>query len=176
MGHKKNYRYLHHLRHLSHHRLSLWLSLSLIVSACLSCRNDASWDAEAHALMQRARDLDARHQQIDARIDSLWDATSQRLEAFLPPDFPAVDREIFLNSRNADHIRMFMSFEYLDIRAQQIVHAAGEADRHLSEEIRQLSEERRQFESDKMDFLKRLSRADQEASALYAEKLRSSAH
>src|SRR5690606_9687552 len=103
-------------------------------------------------LLTRAEALARRHTELTYRIDSLWDTTTARLAEAMPPDFPVVDRDIFLTSRNADHMRMFMSFELLDSTTRELIHAAGRADQQLAGELRQWAVEYRAFEREKQAF------------------------
>ncbi len=150
----------------------------LFLAACLSLlfactAPGADRETELTALAARAKELSLRHELLDARIDSLWDSTALQLEKALPPDFPPVDREIFLTSRNVYHITMFMSFDRLDQATQDLVYAAGKADEQLSGEMQKLAEEQRSFEADKMKFLDEISQsAGQQATVAYTEKLK----
>lgn len=150
----------------------------LFATACLSLFSacaapDSDRESALTALAARARELNLHHAQLDARIDSLWDRTALQLEKALPPDFPPVDREIFLTSRNVYHITMFMSFDRLDQATKDLVYAAGKEDEQLSGEMQELAEAQRSFEADKMRFLDEISQsAGREAAVAYTEKLK----
>ena len=126
----------------------------------------------AEALLQRAEQLQSEYAHINASIDSLWDATSAQLESSLPSDIPPVDRDIFLKSRNADHIRMFMSFEKLSPQLQSLVNEAGRYDELLASRMKNLAIEKQEFEKQKMQLLLDLERENAGTSKYYAERFR----
>lgn len=135
--------------------------------------NERDCDQQAIALLMKAQDLEERHDLIENEIDSLWDLTTAKLALGLPDHIPPSDRDIFLKSRNADHMRMFMSFDKLDRSLQELVIDAGRYDQVLASKIRILSNERLAFEKEKLQFLKKIKQNQGEvASRKIAEKLR----
>jgi len=149
--------------------LCLLLPALLILTAC---GHKAAWQAESEVLLHRGDSLEALHQLINTQIDSLWDSTTDVLAAGIPEDFPPTDREIFLRARNADHIRMFMSFKSLSPEVQAAVDNAGKYDAMLASQIRQLQVQQQAFELEKIEFLKRVEKADQKTGQMYAEAFR----
>jgi|SRR5688500_10324187 len=130
------------------------VSISLVALwVCSSCNNN---DQQAKALLLKAEELQNRHKLIENEIDSLWDLTTAKLALGLPETIPPSDRDIFLNSRNADHMRMFMSFSKLDRSLQEVVFEAGRYDQMLAAKIRSLSNERLAFEKEILQFLKKI--------------------
>jgi hypothetical protein len=145
----------------------------LIVSALVvftACGKRATFKTEGEELMSQANDLAQQHAMLNIRIDSLWDATTTALSAAIPEDFPPTDREIFLNARNADHIRMFMSFKTLDKETQALVDAAGRYDEMLASQIRSLQQQRQEFEHQKIDFLSKVADNDSSDFRYYADQ------
>jgi hypothetical protein len=138
-----------------------------------ACDSRSQWEKENAELHRQMTDLEHRQKSLQASIDSLWDITSAQLAAALPAGFPPTDRDIFLNARNADHIRMFMSFKLLDADAQSLVNQAGEQDEILAAQARALLEERQAFEQHKNQFLQKVAAEDESAGRLYASKFRS---
>ena len=138
----------------------------------VSCHHTDQWETESDALLSRMVELERRHTLLNIRIDSLWDVTTAKLESGLPADLPSVDREIFLHARNADHIRMFMSFKKLDTDLQLLVYNAGEEDKILADQARDLLEQRLEYERAKNQFLQRVEQKDLVASRIYANKFR----
>jgi len=138
------------------------------------CQHKKQWQQEEEVLLQKAHELDTRLAQLNAQIDSLWDTTSVQLAQKIPADFPAVDRDIFIKARNADHIRMFMSYKQLDDDAKALVNQAGKQDSFLAIQVRALYIERQDFEQKKLLFLSEVEKHDKAASRECAEKLRSS--
>lgn len=145
-----------------------------IVILCITsgCGNANRWDQEAAELLSRSIELEQQHIVLNERIDSLWDTTSMELEKSLPPDFPPVDKDIFLKARNADHIRMFMSYKLLDARAQALVDRAGMYDEVLAREVKQLITQREKYEVQKIAFLQKVGHSDITASREYADNFR----
>ena len=137
-----------------------------------SCNRQRAWQGEADALLIQANNLEALHAQINNRIDSLWDKTTVQIEQALPHDLPEVDRGIFLNSRNADHIRMFMSFKLLDEKTQALVDNAGKEDAMLAAQVHALKIQREEFEKRKLQFLQKIYHENEKASRMYADKFR----
>ena len=137
-----------------------------------SCAPQSPWEEESEALLRKTTALEDLHHQLNLRIDSLWDVTTDQLAGMMPSDFPSIDREIFLKARNADHIRMFMSFDLLSDDAQNLVIRAGEYDQFLAKQIHHLIAERQKFESEKNRFLSEVQQEDEAASRQYAEKFR----
>lgn len=127
---------------------------------------------QKEALLQQALALEQRNCQLNASIDSLWDATAAQLESALPASFPAIDRDIFLKARNANHIRMFMSFKQLDSKSQALVNQAGQYDEMLAAKVHHLLVEKQQFEAQKNQFLQQLAQKDLSASQAFAKKIR----
>lgn len=149
--------------------LCLLLPGTLLLAAC---DHTNAWQAESEVLLHRGDSLETQHQLINARIDSLWDATTAVLAASIPEDFPPTDREIFLKARNADHIRMFMSFKSLSPDAQAVVDNAGKYDAMLAGQIRELQAKQLAFEMEKTKFLESVEKANQQAGQMYAAAFR----
>lgn len=144
---------------------ALWLlHVALVMFAC-------AHDQQDQQLLQRALELERHQCQLNASIDSLWDATTLQLEAALPADFPSIDRGIFLKARNADHIRMFMSYNLLDNKVQSLVDEAGKYDALLAQEAHRLLAEKNKFEQEKNHFLQKLANKNPMASKKLAEKI-----
>lgn len=141
--------------------------------ALSACGSRSEWEKENANLHQELRNLELRQQSLQASIDSLWDVTSAQLAVALPAGFPPTDRNIFLNARNADHIRMFMSFKLLDADAQSLVNKAGQQDEILAAQARVLMEKRQDFERQKIQFLQKVAQTDEAAGRRYASKFRS---
>lgn len=152
-------------------RYILYLQLPAIL-VLAACDHTQSWQAESEVLLHRGDSLETQHQLINARIDSLWDATTAVLAASIPEDFPPTDREIFLKARNADHIRMFMSFKSLSPDAQAVVDNAGKYDAMLAGQIRELQAKQLAFEMEKTKFLESVEKANQQAGQMYAAAFR----
>lgn len=127
---------------------------------------------QKEVLLQQALALEQRHCQLNASIDSLWDATTAQLKSAMPADFPAIDRDIFLKARNANHIRMFMSFKQLDSKCQALVNQAGQYDEVLAAKVYHLMAEKQQFEAQKNQFLQQLAKKDLAGSQAFAQKIR----
>jgi len=136
------------------------------------CNSSKTWDEECKVLLQEAGQLELKHDKLNVSIDSLWDTTSKALALAIPEDFPPTDREIFLNSRNADHMRMFMSFKQLSAETQALVDAAGKYDTKLATEIRTLQMQKVDFEKRKTQFLRKVDEQSKEAYQQYAEQFR----
>ncbi len=137
-----------------------------------ACQPSNEWNKEGDTLVQQATLLEKKHTILNARIDSLWDATSDALDKALPADFPPVDRDIFLNARNADHIRMFMSYKSISPELQSMVDRAGEYDQMLAQQIRDLQEDKQLFEHQKIEFLQKVAQQDAATSVAYAGRFR----
>ena len=138
----------------------------------LCCDPGLRQPEEFAGLLHRAQELELRHCQLQASLDSLWDTTSLRLERALPAGFPAMDRAIFLKARNADHIRMFMSFNQLDPSTQSLVKDAGQYDKILAAQMRTLLGQMEEFERQKSQFLQKTARKDLATGRAYADELR----
>lgn len=147
----------------------LVLSYMLVLQ---SCGSRTQWEEESAELLRKTTALEELHLQLNARIDSLWDTTTTQLAVMIPADFPPTDRDIFLNARNADHMKMFMSFELLSEDAKTLVMKAGEYDQFLAKQIHHLIAEREKFEEDKNRFLTEVQHEDEAASRQYADKFR----
>lgn len=127
---------------------------------------------EYDALHQRSVELKEQHDILKKRTDSLWDVTTDQIESSLSADFPPVDRNIFLNARNADHIRMFMSFKLLDAELQDIINKAGEYDSLIASKIHSLMQKHQDFERDRISFIRKVEQNDKATGRLYADKFR----
>ena len=151
--------------------VSSFIPTILIASIFLipACQQSSSWEAEGKSLIQEGQQLRQRHDQFDARVDSLWDATTEVLRIAIPADFPPTDREIFLNARNADHIKMFMSFKSLPQETQTLVNVADSIDQQIAKGIVKLHEEQIAFDQKKIDFLVKVSKEDPAAVQQYAQ-------
>ncbi|HUR30595.1 MAG TPA: hypothetical protein VMZ69_04135 [Saprospiraceae bacterium] len=154
--------------------LKLFPAIFLLTSLFIfqSCAPHAKWEKESAALLVKTAALEDLHHQLDDRIDSLWDATTAQLAVMIPSDFPQIDREIFLKARNADHIRMFMSYSQLSADAKALINDAGDYDQFLAQQIHQLIIQKEKFEEEKNLFLTKVQHEDEEASRLYADKFR----
>lgn len=150
-------------------------SICLLITYLLiltGCNPTKVWDEECKVLLQEAEQLESKHTKLNVSIDSLWDTTSKTLAMAIPEDFPPTDREIFLNSRNADHMRMFMSFKELSAETQSLVDAAGKYDAMLATEIKTLQIQKEDFEKRKTQFLRKVDEQNKEAYQQYAEQFR----
>ena len=137
------------------------------------CQEKTShWQQEGDALLAQNAALNAKLKSLNSSVDSLWDTVSVQLDHTIPPDFPEVDRNIFIKARNAGHIRMFMSYKQLDAATQSLVNAAGVADSLLAIQIQQLYSERQAFEQQKLHFLSEVEKSDKALSKTIAEKFR----
>ena len=150
------------------------LSISFSISTIFflwGCTN-GKWEAEAELLIDQQMSLEKRYHQLNASVDSLWDHTTWILEQNLPADIPPMDRDIFLKSRNADHMRMFMSFEKLDPQLQALIHQAGHKDAYLASQMKDLFLDRQQFERRKFVFLKNIEKESPVAGRKIADQLK----
>ena len=154
----------------------LFAGLAFAILTQFSCKETHQWDQESAALIKTSKDLVDRHQQLDASVDSLWDATTAILEKQLPGNFPSIDREIFLNARNADHMMMFKSYELLDDNTKSLIVQAGLYDQKLAKEMQELMEQISQLEKSKNQFLSDVAQSDLKQSRLYASQFRSASN
>jgi hypothetical protein len=138
----------------------------------LSCKENNQWEQESTTLINSSKDLAARHLQLDASVDSLWDVTTSILEKQLPQDFPSIDRDIFLNARNADHMKMFKSYELLDNNTKSLIEQAGLYDQKIAQQMQELLEERSQLERNKVQFLGKVAQSDRDLSRQYGDQFR----
>jgi len=143
-----------------------------MIIALTACQQNSPWTQEGDALLSQAALLEEQHMKLNARIDSLWDVTSATLDKELPADFPPVDRDIFLNARNADHIRMFMSYKDISPELQALVNKAGEYDQMLAHQMREHQMEQQVFEQRKNEFLQKVAQQNESTSNEYALKFR----
>ncbi len=142
-----------------------------VTFACLtSCSHNRRWEKEAALLLDKSKKLDVLHHRLNQRIDSLWDATSIALDKALPSDFPSIDRGIFIKARNADHIRMFMSYNLLDDDAKALVSNAGAYDKMLADQVRDLFRQEQEFGQEKLKFLNQVEKNDPDAGRKYADQ------
>ena len=157
----------------AHFKILVCITFGLI--SLIACNHQTQWENESAQILSRITFLEQKQQVLNHRIDSLWDVTTAELEKNLPESMPPVDRNIFLNARNADHIRMFSSFELLDPKTQKVINRAGEYDKLLAGQVHDLFEERRQLEQLRNSFLKKVAESDTKASIEYAYKFRNTA-
>lgn len=143
----------------------------LMASLSIGCNADDPWKAEYTVLSDRSEKWHERFDSLNARIDSLWDVTSAELEAKIPPDFPEIDRDIFIHARNADHITMFMSFHQLDTALQAMVYDAGRKDALLAAQMRQLNLDKNAIDKDISIFLQQVAASDPDASRRMSDAL-----
>ncbi len=137
------------------------------------CHNQTShWQQEGDVLVAQNTALNAKLLSLNAKVDSLWDTVSVQLDHAIPPDFPAVDRNIFIKARNAGHIRMFMSYKQLDPAIHSLVDQAGVADSLFALQIQQVYAERQAFEQQKIHFLSEVEKSDKALSKTLADKFR----
>ena len=151
------------------------ISLMFGLLSLLACNHQNQWEKESLQILSQTALLEQKQQLLNHQIDSLWDVTTVELEKNLPESMPPVDRNIFLNARNADHIRMFSSFGLLDPKTQEVINRAGEYDKILATQVHRLFEERRQLEQLRNSFLKKVAETDSKASIEYAYKFRNTA-
>ena len=149
------------------------VTLTVLFSA--GCQHQDPWQEEGKLLIEERNNLEQQQIALNARIDSLWDATSAALAKALPADIPPTDKDIFLHSRNADHIRMFMSFSKLSPETQTMVNNAGKYDAMLASQIHDLQSQRESFEQHKIEFLQKVNKEDKVACESYVEQFRKAA-
>ena len=138
-----------------------------------SCNDSEQWDTQEQDLSEQGARLQQLHCKLNSSLDSLWDVTSSQLAHAFPSGFPPVDRDIFLKARNADHMRMFLSFKLLDPAVQEMINNAGKYDDMIAAQVRRLLDEQQAFEHRKIQFLQKVEQKSLEASRIYAGKFRS---
>ena len=148
-------------------------SSALICIVCatllaIGCKPKPQWHTESEHLTQQVKQWNQQFDALNHQVDSLWDTTSVRLAELLPADFPATDRDIFIRARNADHIRMFMSYNKLDSDLQRLVTDAGQHDAQLAEALRQLYLDKNALDDAISSFLVRVADADPASGQRYA--------
>ena len=148
--------------------VSVFTILAFVV--CTSCKQQNTWDSEFQTILDQINQLDQSYEVLNDRVDSLWDATTAHLSANMPADLPPIEADIFLKSRNADHMRMFMSFKLLDSTTQAIVNEAGEMDKLLAKRIQDVQQGRNSLENTKLEFLKKVEAEDEEAYDRFRQK------
>lgn len=121
------------------------------------CHPSDAIQQEGDSLLASITSLQHRHHRLDAQVDSLWDTTVMQLEKYIPSDFPPVDRKIFLTSRNADHIRMFMTFHQLPEEAQALINHTGLRDQQLANQVLRLQQEMDSLQKQKLTFLSEIA-------------------
>ena len=142
----------------------------LVFIACMSCTQPKVWESEFQTILENVTQLDESYAMLNGRVDSLWDATTDHLSQHMPADLPPIEADIFLKSRNADHMRMFMSFKMLDSATQAMVNEAGEMDKELAKQIQEVQQGRQRMENVKLEFLKKVEEADAEAYEDFRQK------
>lgn len=153
------------------------LAFGLLLALCMSgCDSAARWDRESLRLEQCSLDLDRQYQQLNFAIDSLWDTTTDRLAKAMPADIPPVDRKIFLTSRNANHIRMFDSFQSFPDSTRTMVDLAAIEDEKLAAKFMLLAKQKAQFEKEKIAFLAEVAHHHPEQYKTYALRLNGQYH
>lgn len=153
-------------------RFGLSLIVLCFLFALTNCGHEKQWEKEYANLLQQTIALEQQHAQLERGIDNLWDTTAVQLVHALPASFPAIDRDIFLKARNADHIRMFMSFKLLDSSTQALVVDAGKQDQLLAAQLHTLQEQKQTLEHRKIQFLQAVERQDSTAGRRYAAQMR----
>lgn len=157
---------------MTYSRLLIWLPLWVLLNLCFgACQRSADWDRESARLEQYNLALDQQYAYLNFAIDSLWDTTTAILARTMPAGIPPVDREIFLTSRNANHIRMFDSFRAFPDSIRALVDHAACEDEKLAATLTRLAEQRAQFEKEKMKFLSEVARHHPDQYKSYAIRL-----
>jgi hypothetical protein len=144
----------------------------LALTTLCSCNSNVKWQRESEKIIQSISALQYHHQLLDQRVDSLWDETTRQLALHLPQNFPAVDRAIFLKARNADHIRMFKSYELLDQDTKDLIDRAGKMDETIAVEMHQLLDQQLELEHTRNEFLRQVADTDVESSQQYEDQFR----
>lgn len=137
-----------------------------------SCQSAAHWDQKASQLEAHADSLDLAFSMINQSIDSLWDSTTAYIARTIPETVPPVDREIFLTSRNANHIHMFESFQLLPETTQSLVDKAAIEDEKLAAKLVDLTIKKQLQEKERMAFLSEVATQEPGLLGRYAERFR----
>lgn len=149
-------------------RFPAFTVLALVVFT--NCQQPNTWEHEFQTILEVINQLDQSYAKLNGRVDSLWDATTARLREALPAEMPPIEADLFLKSRNADHMRMFMSFQLLDTATQTLVNRAGELDRQLARQIQDVQQGRNSIENKKLEFLTKVKAADEERYEIFHQK------
>lgn len=147
---------------------SFWIIAILLLPGC---QDQVDWDQEAMRLQQNGEKLNHDYEHLNAMIDSLWDYTTECIAGAMPPEVPPVDRQIFLTSRNADHIRMFDSFQLLPDSIKALVDTAAVKDQRIADRLQVLAQQRQDFEKEKLEFLKEVAKREPTRYKMYATRL-----
>ena len=149
-------------------RFAAFTVLALVVFT--NCQQPNTWEHEFQTILEDIKRLDQSYSNLNGRVDSLWDATTAHLQETMPAGMPPIEADIFLKSRNADHMRMFMSFQLLDTVTQTMVNQAGEMDSQLAKQIQEVQQGRNSIENKKLEFLKKVKAADEERYEMFHQK------
>ena len=142
----------------------------LLFVGLVACNHQNAYNKTAASLLLKSKQLNQEYQHINAHIENLWDSTSALLACELPAELPPIDRNIFINSRSAYHIRMFMSYKNLNTHIHSIVNAAALKDELLRDQLHKHIKLQQDFENQKNKFLTDISKHDMTLYHLYSEK------
>ncbi len=152
----------------------LVFTLGIIGLAILcSCQSAAQWDQKASQLEAHADSLDLAYSMINKSIDSLWDSTTACIARTMPETVPPVDREIFLTSRNANHIRMFESYQWLPETTKSVIEKAAIEDEKLADRLMDLADKKQMQEKERLVFLSEVASQEPGLLGRYVDRFRS---
>lgn len=129
---------------------SVWC-LSAILGI-LSCHNTPPLEDRLEQLAQAFQDLDCRQATLEAEAISSWDEVVEQLDARLPEDMPAAEKNNMLTVRNASLIRMFESYHELSDSVQALVSRAEQKDKDVVASLNEIKAKRSVLDKEKRDF------------------------
>lgn len=115
----------------------LALTLSLI-----SCRTSPPIESRLEQLALAFHTLDCRQATLELQSRSSWDGVVEQLDARLPVDMPAAEKNNMLMVRNATLIRMFETYHGLPDSVQALVAHAEQKDQEIVALLSALETER----------------------------------
>lgn len=143
------------------------LSLLLLLFAC---QYSPPFEDRLEQLAQAFHDLDCRQAVLEADTRLSWDGVVEQLNARLPEDMPAAEKQNMLTVRNAGLIRMFETYHELPDSVQELVGRAEKKDNEIVAALNEIKAQRSVLDQEKRALFLNIEKQSAERLSLVREQ------
>ncbi len=130
-------RYFHHL-------------LFLCSVFIFSCQENSRYESRLVSLAQEYTVLQCQLKELHETAGKTWEEMTAILAVNLPADVPERERQYMLLSSNADHIRMFESYQSFDDSVKYALATTEKRDAELAAKVMRIKQRLTQIDEAKM--------------------------
>ncbi|MEZ4948494.1 MAG: hypothetical protein R2784_03750 [Saprospiraceae bacterium] len=116
------------------------LIISLFIISCWNTpqQKDGNHVNRVSSLIEKQKRTECRLSELKDSIDRTWDEINEMMVKNLPDLIGAEEAESIVKVRNAEHLRMFQSYDKLDSSIIDVIDQAEIADKRFAQSIKDL--------------------------------------